>query len=207
MAFLFAGVWGPLLIFLCRVADMSIATLRLVFAVRGRKALTAVLGFLEAAIWITAVGAAMQYLNSPLHILGYALGFSAGGAVGMWLEEKLAIGHAKMQIYPKAGGVELAEALRADGFGVTEFLGQGRDGRVEVLNVVSRRRDIDRAGRHIREWEPEAFVLIEEPRRVLRGWLGAGGRRGPADLGAALATRVRRTVPDAPRWVRRRQTH
>jgi len=67
--------------------------------------------------------------------------------------------------------VELAEALRDRGFGVTEFSGQGREGRVEFLYAVVRRRDLARVYDEVRVWDPDAFVTVEEPRAIQRGWL------------------------------------
>ena len=122
-------------------------------------------------IWIFAVGNAIKFIDSPLHLIGYASGFATGTLVGMWIEEKLAIGMATMRVVSQHGGVELAEALRARGFGVTEHGGQGKDGRVEILYAVLRRRDLPAAFEEVGTWDPEAFVTVEEPRAVQRGWV------------------------------------
>src|SRR5690606_37483393 len=65
----------------------------------------------------------------------------------------------------------LAEALREKGFGVTEYSGQGRDGTVEIVDTVVRRREIAAVLREIDRWDPTAFVTIEEPRAIRHGWL------------------------------------
>ncbi|NIP58361.1 MAG: DUF2179 domain-containing protein, partial [Gemmatimonadetes bacterium] len=67
--------------------------------------------------------------------------------------------------------VEIAEALRRSGFGATEILGQGRDGRVEIVQVVTPRRRLRDAEDQIRAWDPDAFVTVEEPRTIQRGWM------------------------------------
>ena len=89
---LFALPVGALLIFLLRIVDVSMATVRLIFAVRGRRGLAAVIGFFEILVWIFAVGQALQHLDSVLHLLGYAAGFATGSYVGVWLEGRLALG-------------------------------------------------------------------------------------------------------------------
>lgn len=168
---LFASAWGPLVIFLLRICDVSMATMRMLLAVRGVKTLVPVIGFFEVLIWIFAVGNAIKFIDSPAHLVGYASGFAAGTLVGMWLEEKLAIGMATVRVVSQHGGVELAEALRARGFGVTEQGGQGKDGRVEILYAVLRRRDLPAVFEEVGTWDPEAFVTVEEPRAVQRGWM------------------------------------
>jgi uncharacterized protein YebE (UPF0316 family) len=75
-----------------------------------------VLGFFEVLIWIFAVGSAIRNMGSLWHVLGYASGFAVGNVVGLWLEEKLAMGLASIQIVSRSGGVELAGArIRSDG--------------------------------------------------------------------------------------------
>lgn len=173
---LFASAWGPLLIFSLRIVDVSLATLRMLLSVRGQKVLVPVIGFFEVTLWIFAVGNAIKHLDSPLHLLGYAAGFATGTVVGLWIEEKMALGMATVRVMSQHGGVEIAEALRERGFGVTEFAGFGREGVVEVVYAVLRRRDLPVAFEQVGIWDPQAFVTVEEPRSIHRGWM-MGRRR------------------------------
>ncbi len=168
---LFGGPWGPIVIFALRIIDVSLATLRMLLSVRGQKLLVPLIGFFEVLIWLFAAGNAIRYLDSPFHVLGYAGGFAAGTVVGLSVEEKLAFGLATVQIISAHGGVELADALREQGFGVTEFAGEGREGRVEVVYTVARRGELRGIMAVVDKWDPDAFVTIEEPRRIRRGWL------------------------------------
>ncbi|MEJ2502076.1 MAG: DUF2179 domain-containing protein [Gemmatimonadota bacterium] len=168
---IFAGPWGPLVIFLLRIVDVSLATTRMLLAVRGQRVLVPLIGFFEVMIWLFAAGSAIQYLDSPLHVIGYAGGFAAGNVVGLWVEERLALGHATVRIISEHGGVEVADALRAAGFGVTEFAGQGREGTVEVVFTAARRAEVPRILGVVDEWAPDSFVTVEEPRAIHRGWL------------------------------------
>lgn len=168
---LFGGPLGPLVILALRCTNITLTTIRTVLAVRGRKLAAATVGFVETLAWVFAAGGVLQYLDSWLHVVGYATGFSLGTILGVWVEEKLAVGHAKMQVVSRHGGVEIAEALRDDGFGATELLGQGRDGRVEIVQVVAPRRRMKDAEDQVRSWDPDAFVTVEEPRSIHRGWM------------------------------------
>lgn len=104
-------------------------------------------------------------------MIGYAGGFAAGNVVGLWVEEKLALGLATVRIISEHGGVEVADTLRESGFGVTEFAGQGRRGTVEVVYTVAKRAEVQRILRMVEEWAPDSFVTVEEPRSIHRGWL------------------------------------
>ena len=174
---IFAGPWGPVLIFFLRIGDVSLSTLRILLAMRNQKVLVPLIGVAEVTIWIFAVGNAIRHLESPLHVLGYALGFATGSLVGMWIEEKLAIGLATMQIISRKNTEALAEAMRALGCGVTEFEGSGREGPVEVLHSVVQRRQIARVLAEVERLDPEAFITVEEPREIRRGWMQVTPRR------------------------------
>ena len=159
---------GPILIFCLRIVDVSCDTMRVLFAIRGKRIVAGVLGFLQALVWIFAVGNAVKHLDSWWHILAYAGGYAAGTVVGITIERAVAYGLATIHIVSRHGGVEIAEALRDKGYGVTEYSGYGREGQVEILNVVVHRAHLDTVTKIIEQWDPEAFVTVEEP-KVLRG--------------------------------------
>jgi uncharacterized protein YebE (UPF0316 family) len=179
---LFAGPWGPLAIFLLRIVDVSMSTMRILLAVRGHKYIVPFIGFFEVLIWVFAVGNAIRFLDSPLHLLGYAGGFATGSIVGLLIEERLAIGYATIRVVSRHVGVEIADALHSLGFGVTEFGGQGRDGRVEVVYTVCLRREIPRVIAEVERWDPQAFITVEEPRDIRWGWM----RSTPRQMGIGL---------------------
>lgn len=166
---LFASpLYGPLLIFACRICDVSLDTMRVIFAIRGKRGIAAVLGFFMALIWIFAVGNAIKHLDSIWHILGYAGGYAMGTFVGITIERALAYGVATVRVVSQHSGVEIAEALRSRGYGVTEFPGFGRDGVVEIVDCVVQRSHLDEVVAIIAKWDDDAFVTVEEP-KVLRG--------------------------------------
>jgi uncharacterized protein YebE (UPF0316 family) len=171
------GPLGPVIIFVLRVCDVSIATFRLISAVRGRKLVATALGFVESLIWIIAVGTVGRHLDSTLLVLGYAAGFAAGTFVGITIEEKLALGLAEVRIMSPTTGVEIAAALRDLGYGVTEILGQGREGRVEILTTIVPRRHVRNVLAEVERWDEGAFVVVEEPRSIQRGWMFSRRRK------------------------------
>jgi uncharacterized protein YebE (UPF0316 family) len=166
---LFASPWGALLIFCLRIIDVSCDTMRVIFAIRGKRVIAASLGFIQALVWIFAVANAVKHLNSVLHVLGYAGGYAMGTYIGVSLEKMIAYGVATVRIVTKQAGLGIAAALREQGYGVTESHGVGRDGAVDVLNSVVQRRHLDDVLAVIRALDEEAFVTVEEPRVLLGG--------------------------------------
>ncbi len=176
---------GALIIFLLRIIDVSMAIIRMIFAVRGQRGLAAIIGFFEVLIWLIAVGSALSHLNSILHVVGYAGGFAAGNYVGVWLEGRFAIGvNVVRAIMPikedgSSTGKSAAKALRRDGFAVTELQGHGRENAVIILNVVVPRKRVPYVLAVINNHDAEAFVSVEEVRSTRGGDLRPGGRKTP----------------------------
>lgn len=174
---LLAGPWGPLLIFGLRVVDVSMGTMRTLLLVRGRRVAAPVLSFFEILIWLVAAGAAIRSLSSPLHAVAYAGGFACGTAVGLWVEESLALGIATVQAFTRGAAEPLAARLREDGYGVTEVAGEGQEGRVSILSTVVRRRHVDDVVAAIEAVDADAFVTVYEDTRARRGWIPAARRK------------------------------
>jgi uncharacterized protein YebE (UPF0316 family) len=169
LALAFDPAWLPLVIFLLRVVDMSLDTLRLLFIVRGRRASVWFLGFSQSAIWVAAITIVLGNLNNLWNLLAYAGGFATGTLLGMLIEERLALGHGHVRVISSGQGQAVAQALREAGHAVTELTGRGRDGTVSVLSASVQRRELDRLVRLVTGLDPAAFVTVEEVRPLRRG--------------------------------------
>lgn len=160
---------GALLIFGLRLTDVPIGTLKTVLMVRGMRTWATLLGLLEVTIWITAMGRVMGQLDNPWNVAGYALGYSVGTWLGMWLESRLAFGSVEVHTISLTRSSEITDAIRAHGYGVTEFQGSGHSGPVTIVGTVAERKHLEHLLKHIREVDASAFVTVDETRQVLGG--------------------------------------
>jgi uncharacterized protein YebE (UPF0316 family) len=172
MSWLVSGsAWlGALFVFCMRVLDMSCDTLRVLFVVRGKKKLSWILGFTQSVIFIVAISQVLTHLDNPLTVVGYAAGFATGNVLGMYIEERLAIGHTSIRVVSSHRGTQVVEKLREAGFGVTEIPARGKDGMVTVLNLSIQRKDVDRVDTIVLETDPDAFITTEDIRPLRRGF-------------------------------------
>ena len=161
---------GGLTIFALRVCDMSMDTLRMLFVVRGRKPIAWLLGFSQSLIFVIAITSVLTHMGNPLNVVGYAAGFATGNVVGMWIEERLAIGHTHLSIISPRLGAVLAQTLREAGFAVTEISARGKDGMVSLLSLSVLRKDVGRVETIIHATDAEAFVTSEDVRPLRRGF-------------------------------------
>lgn len=167
----------PLVIFFARICDVSISTVRTMLMVQGYRGVSAFLGSIEVTIWVLAVGGVIKYLPNPWAVLGYAAGFGTGVLVGLVIEDRLAIGYRVVRVMSSTPGVNVSNALRAAGYGVTRLEATGRDGPVEVALLVVPRRAMNHLREVVQRVAPEAFVTIERADRPLGGVMKAGGQR------------------------------
>lgn len=160
----------PALIFLARVLDVSVGTLRISMVARGHRVLAPVLGFFESLIWLVAISQVVQHLDRVVHYLAWAAGYAAGTWVGLVLEEKLAFGLVAVRIITKEDAADLLKELEESAFDTTSFAARGLKGRVRLLFSVIRRRDLERFRTIVERRHPNAFVSISDVRAASEGF-------------------------------------
>jgi uncharacterized protein YebE (UPF0316 family) len=154
-------------IFLARVCDVSLGTLRTIVIFRGYRLLAALLGFFEVLIWLLAAGQVIRHLDVWYLAVAYAAGFATGNIVGSWLEAKLAIGLELVRIISTGSEARLAPALTRLGYDVTELSAVANDTRdVEVVLVVERRRRVPELMRQVAQLDPTAVCTMNDVKRL-----------------------------------------
>jgi uncharacterized protein YebE (UPF0316 family) len=161
--------WVPVFIFLARVTDVSIGTMRLICVTRGRRPAAVVLGFFEVLIWVTAVSKVLSDLDRWANILAYAGGFATGSALGMWIEQKVAMGMQVVTFFSRGRAHAVAERLRFADYVVTALEGSGRDGPVAMCMAIVPRRRTEELVELAREIDPDVHITIEDVRQSTAG--------------------------------------
>lgn len=151
------------LVFFARLADVSLGTLRTIAIVHGRTMLAFWLGFFESAIWLAVVSTIVQTVyQQPLLGIVYAFGFASGNLVGIKIEKFIAMGHLILRIISRNNSSKITSVVREKGFRVTTFSGEGKQGPVQELYVVCRRRDLKKLLTIALALDPEAFYVTEQ---------------------------------------------
>jgi uncharacterized protein YebE (UPF0316 family) len=161
---------GALVVFLFRVVDVSLGSMRSIYAVRGLRLRAAMLGLVEAGIFIFAITWVMRDLNY-YKMVAYALGFATGNFLGITLEQWIATGHVLVRVITDSVVTEMVQRIRAEGFGVTILDGQGQSGPRQILFIVSLRRRAGALLSLVRELDPDAFVTVEPVNQIIGGYI------------------------------------
>ena len=159
-----------LLIFLVRVIATSLDTIRVIFTMRSNKFWAWVLGFITSLIWVLTFAFVLSDINNILNVIVYAGGFATGNVVGMWIEEKLAVGFSEVRIISSQLGAAILDVLREQNYAVTEIPARGKDGMVSVITSSIRRSQLHDIEILVREIDENAFITMEDVVSVRHGF-------------------------------------
>lgn len=162
-----------IIIFLGKIIEISLDTIRIVMINRGEKLKGALLGFIVVILWVFIVSSIITNLNENyIKAFLYALAYAIGNYVGITIEEKLAIGLSCIQIIlPLDTGDELAKYLRGEGYGLTVLDGHGYNNDKKVLILHIPRKRLNEAMKKIKSKTPEAVIIVSDVKRLFGGYL------------------------------------
>jgi len=166
---IYSWITIPLLIFVARITDVSLGTLRFIFIAKGYRKLAPILGFVEVLIWVLAVREVLMNLRNIACLLAYGWGFAMGNYIGMWLEEKLSIGMVLVRTVLKTDARPLMEFMKINNYGYTLVNGKGTRGRVKILFSIVHRKNLGQVLNAISNYNPHAFYSVENIKSAKEG--------------------------------------
>ncbi len=165
------NVWLiALAIFILRVLNMALDTVRMLTVMRGMRTATWILGVIQTALFVLVFGSVINDLDNLINIAAYSVGFATGNVIGMMIEKRLAFGYINITIISSLRGQELAEKLRERGHAVTEIPARGKDGTVEILECSVQRKLAKEVQETALEIDPKAFITSRDIQRVYHGY-------------------------------------
>jgi uncharacterized protein YebE (UPF0316 family) len=163
---IFAYLILPLLIFLARIIDVSINTIRIIYVLGGRRFTATLLGFFESFIWLMAIRQIFAHLDNWVSYMAYPAGFACGIFVGMIIEERIAYGKVIVRIITRREVTTLLQYLNQQGFRYTHVNAQGPDGHENLVFTVLQRERLEDLLSTLKEILPTAFYTVEKVNRA-----------------------------------------
>ena len=152
----------PLLIFLARVVDTSLGTLRIVMITSGNRKAVRLVGFIEVLLWVIAIGQIIQNLNNWAGYLAWALGFTVGSMIGFKIEDRLALGKHQLRIITSQPIDAFLEALKGLNQGFTVFDGMGSQGPVKQIFLILNRQNNKEITALVKQHIPTSFCSVSD---------------------------------------------
>ncbi|NLL46835.1 MAG: hypothetical protein GX250_08565 [Clostridiales bacterium] len=175
MAFLEqGGIWVYLFIFIGKILEVSVSTIRLVLINRGERLKGSIIAVFEMLLWLLITSTVLKgFQDDIIRVFIFALAFASGNYVGSWMEDKLAFGLCSVQVIvpDSEQSCDLAAKLRGRNFAVTEIKGRGKDGDRELMILHIKRKRIREATDIIRSSLSNAVIVVNDSKIIHGGFI------------------------------------
>ncbi len=159
-----------LLIFVINVVYISLNTIRFMLTMKSYRLAASLVSMVEVTIYVVGLGLVLDSLDNYLNLAVYALGYGVGIALGIKIEEFLALGYIMVTAIVPDLETKMPEELRNLGYGVTTSLAFGREGDRMVLEILTPRKTERKLYKQISEIEPKTFIISYEPKYINGGF-------------------------------------
>lgn len=159
-----------LLIFGVQILYVSFFTIRMIVMLKGMRTVAALLSMGEVFIYVMGLSLVLDRLNEPANLIAYCIGYGAGVIVGSKIEERMALGYLVVQIITDSVNEKLPNYLRDKGYGVTSWIGEGRDRPRLMMNVLTKRKNQRNLMALVSEFDSKAFMTSYEPTHFTGGF-------------------------------------
>ncbi len=160
-----------LFIFVSKIVEIALGTLRMIIVSNGKKWLGAILQVGHAMVWITATGAVIVGIQDDwFKIVVFALGSFLGSYVGCFIEEKLAMGSNMILCITEVGQQKLLESLRNAGFAVTVISCTGMEKQKEIYLIVVPRKKKRYVVDILEQYDTNCMIISENTVPVYGGF-------------------------------------
>jgi uncharacterized protein YebE (UPF0316 family) len=140
------------------------------FVLKGKRYLASLISAGEAFVFVLGLGLVIDNLGEIQNLIAYAAGFAIGILVGTKIEDYLALGYVTVKVISKQDQIPFTKELRNKGFGVTSWLGEGRDGKRLIMEILTTRKNQRLLYNYVISLDPEAFVISHEPQHFRGGF-------------------------------------
>lgn len=145
------------LIFISKVIENGLSTLRLIVVANGKKVLGAFLQFAISLVWILVTGIVVNnLLEDPLKIIFFALGSLVGSYMGSIIEEKIALGDILMNCI--TDNKEVNNYIKSLGYNTSILKTDNKD---ILLFVIPRRKKVEIIN-NIKSIDSEILIFSEK---------------------------------------------
>ncbi|KGR90220.1 hypothetical protein CD30_12690 [Ureibacillus massiliensis 4400831 = CIP 108448 = CCUG 49529] len=159
------------LILILQLVYVPLLTLRTIFLVKNITFLAAIFGIMEMLIYVFGLSLVFNGDQSLLAMVVYAVGFGLGMFLGTRIENKLAIGYVYITINTQNKNQELIDSIRANGFALTTYIGEGRDSDRYKYEILAKRNREKELFLLVESIEPRAFIISYEPKSFKGGFM------------------------------------
>jgi len=151
-----------ILIFLSKIIENALATLRLIVVANGKKVLGAILQLCISLVWILVTGIVINDLTKDiLKIVFFALGSLVGSYLGSFIEEKMALGYNLITCITNDNEKILYNQLDLKGYNFITLNGYKKNTHNDVFFITVSRKKRKHIINIIKDYDSKATIISE----------------------------------------------
>ena len=155
-------------IFLTRILDVSLGTVRTIMTIKGKHIIAGSIGFFEVCIWFIIVEEALKTNTNILIAIFYSLGFASGTIIGGYITNYFFKTPISLQIITTNN--KMADFLYSKGYGVSQLKVNGKEGIRDMLILETTDNHYKELMSLIRLADEKAFVVVDEKKYIHNGF-------------------------------------
>lgn len=161
-------------IFLARITDVTLGTLRTIYTVRGKTVIAGIIAFIEVFIWFVI---AREALNTDLQsiwiVIAYSGGYATGTILGTFIANNFVNSLISIEVITTKATIDNINKIRKEGYGVSvvNTVENINDEKTKILYITLNSRNLEKLKRIIKEIDPSAFLVIKESKIVQNGYI------------------------------------
>ena len=165
-----------LILFVGRICDVSLGTIKTVLTVKEKTGLAACVGFCEVLIWFVVVRDA---LNSEYPVywlaLAYAAGYASGTFIGGILAKRLVTGHVTVEVITSNRSDVIPNKLREHGFALTVInVNESNFGEQKYMIIADvNKKEVKHFEERVKAYDPGSFIIVRDTKAYFGGYSGA----------------------------------
>jgi len=151
------------LIFIAKMVEVAIATLRVILINKGYRKQGTLLSLIEILIWTLVASRVITGLaEAPMKGVAYCIGFSIGVYLGSLIESYIAMGRVLIQTIVSKENEVLVHRLREKGYAVTTMQAQGMNSEKAVLMIFANRKGKEEIIKEIHDLDKTAMIITND---------------------------------------------
>lgn len=151
------------LIFVFKVLENTLSTLRIIVVANGRKLLGSILQGVIALVWAFSTGlVVVDVLKDPFKVISFTLGSLVGSYIGSLIEEKIAMGTDMLTaVIDKSYSSKVINALKKQEYEVIVLNGKRKDEFKNILFIMVRRKKRNDVIKLINNIDSNSTIIVE----------------------------------------------
>lgn len=161
-------------IFLARILDVSIGTIRMILIVRNKKLFGTFCAFFEVFIWFLIAKEALNTeLNSIFIPIAYCAGYATGTYIGAFISDRFIDGVVGVQFITAKNTKEIVHTIRSKGFAVSIIPLKEEDNRdhKDMLYIQLNKSKLNKLTVLLKTLDEKGFIIVSETKSVVNGFL------------------------------------